>query len=286
MTYEFITIFPPYVGEFRTETVIKAYEFVSEPEKFVAEFQTIPAVEVREFVTQIINFYEFVSAQGANVTYEFTTEPNKPIYEFVSATPITSTGLQLRLQSTISEGCKFITIDDVTGDYSSTNTGGYGFPNPLRDSANVYLIWRNNKTGVYSSSVTGGPTWDELPLSGEGVYTFYIVFTEEQASFVDGTDQDYAAYISSLENNLLNASYGKWLFLSDCSLRTCLEEANEKDSNSMLCGGCLEDYLKKSAIYSGILSAMGLKNDALAQAAFDILSGLCGPCNEDTSCAC
>lgn len=180
--------------------------------------------------------------------------------------------------------CNSITITDTTGNYSATNTTGYGTPNPAK--ADVYLASvvitppnsdaltaidldadygypvTNSTASISSTTLTGSDTL------ASGVWVFSLTIATTGGSFAP-TSQTVVVYQ-----------------VIQCANNCCLKELSNDYNDAGCCGDCKEAARKKwrraKDLYDAIQYDFNCGNYEAANTKQLLLDAIC----DDTDCGC
>lgn len=175
-----------------------------------------------------------------------------------------------------------ITISDTTGDYSVTNTGGYGSPNTARTDVALIIIGKYKaSTGdtdmtfsTYDPETVTAFVLPDLTLDGYYEFKIYTVdrfvaqsptlntfvydFTENRLERGDGAAFVAATYSELEDNDVANITKA-WPHIPELSLaKSYLNELLLIGSNLSVKKTDLREYLiTTNVVYNGVISFFG-----------------------------
>lgn len=127
--------------------------------------------------------------------------------------------LELNFCITIGNCCKTITLEDITGDYdATTNTGGWGAPNPVQSDAvqaNLSIIDPNGNTYI-------------IDVLTEVVNSTNIEITSDEIGLTADLEIPSGHYEFSLSVNVGTLGTPDWVTFNSTQLFYCLEEQRVK----------------------------------------------------------
>lgn len=193
--------------------------------------------------------------------------------------------LALKFELIMSSDCTSFAIKDLTGDYSATNTGGYGAPNPTIVSMTAATLTIPLSDG---STVVLGDSQGFYPAFPNDDDT---LFTITSALLGLGANVNIADFVTPITYSMTNVdgtySVTQYEFI-DCNAKCCENKANAAIDFTNKCEPCdnkaLQSYIKISALRAAVGNALECI-PAQPNKATIILQSLTDICNQ-SGCGC
>lgn len=192
--------------------------------------------------------------------------------------------VSLSFNISLSSDAKTLTITDTTGQYSSTNTGGWGSFNPDLNTAltAVMQLSKRNADGTFGTT-TSIDMFPTLPSDSEGAFDITATLAGQGITFSDGIYR--LKYIVSGNNGGISP-YNLSITRYD-TLRNSISCCGQKMAAKVATCNCncksIESKYREFSIFYRLLKAAECCGDLNAiQKYLDKLTEMCS----DTDCGC
>lgn len=167
--------------------------------------------------------------------------------------------LELKLKYEITSDRSKLIITDQTGEYSATNTGGWGAPNTLRNAKGLYAYVTFQPFNTALEEVTSiTPVFDIDPTyTNSYASVFEFSFTKDgwyRIALIAMTQIEYDAVVEP--ESLINSELFSNIYLEDIILVNTIIQKNcylEKYINCIQCTSCKCEQAKEDAVKIDLL---------------------------------
>lgn len=193
-----------------------------------------------------------------------------------------------------------VTAYDATGEYSSSNPGGYNLPDDpddenraKRGQVDLYLayrIWENSTTipnvvFPVDTNPTLNPWEYTLPIETKGVYQFYIIAAPVGTPYADVYGRGDSIFDFAANEPGWYSTTAPMII--DDEVFVCINRKRYQFLESVMCGDCDNKYLEMYGLLVGALNAFDIGTTDAYQQGMAMIEKLKEECAaENCNCNC